>query len=103
MDRTGPGGRVSGHVRSEFNATKGLSVAIDLVASMVLAIWLYLLTARGGFWWAAERDAQVPPWQGPRDAPWPAVAAVIPARDEAACVGETVSSLLRQDYAGGFG
>jgi len=33
-------------------------------------------------------------------APWPAVAAIIPARDEAACVGETVASLLGQDYAG---
>jgi cellulose synthase/poly-beta-1,6-N-acetylglucosamine synthase-like glycosyltransferase len=28
--------------------------------------------------------------------------AVIPARDEAECVGETVSSLLRQDYPGAF-
>ena len=28
--------------------------------------------------------------------------AIIPARDEAACVGETVTSLLRQDYPGEF-
>ena len=34
--------------------------------------------------------------------PWPAVTAVIPARDEAECVGETVGSLLRQDYPGAF-
>jgi hopene-associated glycosyltransferase HpnB len=69
----------------------------DLLASMVLAIWAYLLVARGGFWRAGLGD-DAPPLS----APFPAVAAVIPARDEAACVGETVSSLLRQDYPGDF-
>jgi hopene-associated glycosyltransferase HpnB len=70
---------------------------------MVLAIWLYLIAARGGFWLAAERDDRSRPgeilsWNGA----WPAIAAIIPARDEAACIGETVSSLLRQAYAGEF-
>ncbi len=65
---------------------------------MVLVIWLYLLAARGGFWLARERDDNMPPWDGP----WPAVTAIIPARDEAECVGETVASLLRQDYCGTF-
>jgi hopene-associated glycosyltransferase HpnB len=70
---------------------------------MVLAIWLYLIAARGGFWLAAERDDRSTPgeilsWNGA----WPAIAAIIPARDEAACIGETVSSLLRQPYAGEF-
>ena len=73
-------------------------MANDLIASMVLAIWLYLLAARGGFWRAAERDDEIP--SADMQAPWPAVAAIIPARDEAACVGETVASLLGQDYAG---
>ena len=36
----------------------------------------------------------------PMGRPWPAVTAVIPARDEAESVGETVTSLLRQDYPG---
>ena len=67
---------------------------------MVLLIWLYLVAARGGFWRGAERDGALPAEGLP--AAWPAVAAVIPARDEAACVGETVASLLRQDYAGEF-
>jgi hopene-associated glycosyltransferase HpnB len=70
----------------------------DLIASMVLAIWLYLIAARGGFWRAAERDGEAPPLAGS----WPTVTAIIPARDEAECVGETISSLLRQDYAGTF-
>ena len=76
-------------------------MANDLIASMVLAIWLYLLTGRGGFWLAAERDDDGSPGDLPvADFPWPAVTAIIPARDEAACVGETVTSLLRQNYAG---
>ena len=73
-------------------------MANDLIASMVLAVWIYLLTARGGFWQAVDRDDAELPWAGP----WPAVAAVIPARDEALCVGETVASLLGQGYAGEF-
>jgi hopene-associated glycosyltransferase HpnB len=64
---------------------------------MVLAIWLYLLLGRGAFWLGRERDEAIT-GQGP----WPAITAVIPARDEAECVGETVASLLRQDYPGKF-
>jgi hopene-associated glycosyltransferase HpnB len=73
-------------------------VAEDILASIVLAIWLYLIAARGGFWCAAKRDnnehAERPAMQ------WPQVSAIIPARDEAETVGETVASLLRQDYRG---
>ena len=70
----------------------------DLIASMVLAIWLYLLAGRGGFWLARQRDDGIPAGTGS----WPAMTAIIPARDEAECVGETVSSLLRQNYPGEF-
>ena len=69
-----------------------------VVASMVLAVWLYLLGGRGGFWRSRERDDQVPVGEGP----WPAVAAIIPARDEAESVGKTIASLLEQDYPGEF-
>jgi hopene-associated glycosyltransferase HpnB len=68
---------------------------------MVLLIWLYLLAARGGFWLSAQRDNDGA-GSAPADGAWPSVAAVIPARDEAACVGETVASLLRQTYPGAF-
>ena len=70
----------------------------DFIASMVLAIWLYLLIGRGAFWRARERDVEIPLAEGP----WPAIAAIIPARDEAECVGATVASLLQQDYPGAF-
>jgi hopene-associated glycosyltransferase HpnB len=77
-------------------------VAEDVLASIVLAIWLYLIAARGGFWRAAERDdAGVTPGSD-ASRRWPAVSAVIPARDEAETIGETVASLLRQNYQGIF-
>lgn len=70
---------------------------LNLIACAALAVWIYFLTARGGFWMAAVRDDG-----GPAPQQWPAVVAVIPARDEAEGVGETVASLLRQDYPGPF-
>ena len=132
------------------------------IAGASLAIWIYLIAARGGFWRASERDDQLhmasswlrlpPPERGrlalgldprvdrpgssPGQAPregggrdphpipplfkgreeiaarsepnattprsWPAVAAVIPARDEADVIAESLGSLLRQDYPGEF-
>jgi len=68
-----------------------------LLAALALLIWIYLAAARGGFWHAAERDGG-----GPFPKAWPAVIAVIPARNEADGVGRTVSSLLLQDYLGPF-
>jgi hopene-associated glycosyltransferase HpnB len=70
-----------------------LSVVIGAAS---LAIWAYLLLARGGFWRCRPRDTQeaVPP------PVWPAVAAIVPARDEAEHIGDSIGSLLRQDYPG---
>ena len=66
------------------------------VASIALAVWLYLLLARGAFWRCSERDD----W-GPAELPaWPRVAAVVPARNEADCIGDSIGSLLAQDYGG---
>jgi hopene-associated glycosyltransferase HpnB len=70
---------------------------LNLVAAAALAVWVYLIAGRGGFWRAAERDGGAP-----APAAWPKVIAVIPARDEAESVGQTVASLLRQDYPGPF-
>jgi len=69
----------------------------SLIAAVALVIWIYLAAGRGGFWCAGERDGG-----GPLPAVWPEVIAVIPARDEADGVGQTVGSLLRQDYPGSF-
>jgi hopene-associated glycosyltransferase HpnB len=68
------------------------------LAALSLAVWLYLLLGRG-FFWLAQVPKAVAPDAG---APWPGVVAVVPARNEAALVGETVASLLAQDYPGRF-
>jgi len=76
-------------------------VAQFIIAAIVLAAWLYLVAARGGFWRAAERDdVWALPGAQPPMPQWPPVTAVVPARDEAETVGETIASLLRQDYRG---
>jgi hopene-associated glycosyltransferase HpnB len=124
-----------------------MSAAALAIAAAPLAIWLYLLCGRGGFWLARERDEAFIPnnhiphaeVQGaqrraskhaerelehpsrlpriesgvapqdevqesgqPDGARWPSVMTIIPARDEAEVVGETVGSLLRQSYPGRF-
>jgi len=63
-----------------------------------LAVWTYLLAGRGGFWRARETDAAEPP----PPAEWPAVVAVVPARDEAEVIAAAVGGLLAQDYPGRF-
>ncbi|HET7135755.1 MAG TPA: glycosyltransferase [Casimicrobiaceae bacterium] len=69
-----------------------------LVAALGATAWAYLLAARGGFWRARERDEAI----APRMATWPSVCAIVPARDEAAVIGDTLASLLAQDYEGPF-
>ena len=66
------------------------------VAAIALVVWLYLLLARGGFWRCSERDD----WPATELATWPGVAAVVPARNEADCIGESIASLLAQEYRG---
>jgi hopene-associated glycosyltransferase HpnB len=72
-----------------------MTLAITLLA---LVIWLYLVFARGGFWRGMVRDD----WAAFPPSVWPAVTAVIPARDEADVIGESLTSLLAQDYPGTF-
>jgi hopene-associated glycosyltransferase HpnB len=73
---------------------------VIVVASIALAVWLYLLLARGAFWRCTERDDRQgaqPPVQLPQ---WPRVAAVVPARNEAETIATSIGSLLAQDYRG---
>jgi hopene-associated glycosyltransferase HpnB len=67
-----------------------------LIASLALAIWLYLLAARGAFWLCRERDE----WELLAPAAWPRVAAVVPARNEADNIARSITALLQQDYPG---
>jgi hopene-associated glycosyltransferase HpnB len=73
-------------------------VLAEIVASIALVIWLYLILARGRFWLNTERDEPAPP--PPRA--WPRVTAVVPARNEAEVVERSIGSLARQDYPGAW-
>jgi cellulose synthase/poly-beta-1,6-N-acetylglucosamine synthase-like glycosyltransferase len=71
---------------------------------LVAAAWAYLLAGHGGFW---RTGCRLPPGAA-RDVAagepggWPSVTAVVPARDEAAILPETLPTLLAQDYPGEF-
>ncbi|MBV8777032.1 MAG: glycosyltransferase [Alphaproteobacteria bacterium] len=85
------GSRRGGSVRFGVN-----QVAELLIGAFALAIWVYLLLFRGGFW-RIRPEGPAPASVSPR-----AVVAVIPARDEADVIGAAVASLLAQDLAGPF-
>jgi hopene-associated glycosyltransferase HpnB len=65
---------------------------IILISALALIIWLYLLAGRGGYWrfGIPEPVREV--------GSLPSVVAVVPARNEAAVVGQAVASLLNQEY-----
>jgi hopene-associated glycosyltransferase HpnB len=67
------------------------------VTLLAVAAWIYLLAGHGGFW----RTDQRLPRSGDDDlAAWPEVVAVVPARDEADVIPETLPTLLNQRYPG---
>ena len=70
---------------------------LSLAASSIL-VWVGMLFFRGGYWRARERLCGVVTDR----LRWPAVAAIIPARNEAQTVFPTIEALLRQDYPGPF-
>jgi hopene-associated glycosyltransferase HpnB len=70
-------------------------LALTLLAALGLAAWVYLVFFRHGFWRTRERLPAAP-----APARWPAVAVVVPARDEAETIAATLASLLAQDYPG---
>ncbi|MGA7973149.1 MAG: glycosyltransferase [Pseudolabrys sp.] len=75
-------------------------MVIEIIAGLVFGIWAYLMVARGGFWLGAVRDDTAVATPAASPATWPAVAVVIPARNEAEGIGACVASLLAQDYPG---
>jgi hopene-associated glycosyltransferase HpnB len=60
--------------------------------------WAYLLVGHGGFWRTNQRLPAAPA----DPAAWPGVAAVVPARNEAAVLPATLPTLLAQEYPGAF-
>jgi hopene-associated glycosyltransferase HpnB len=66
------------------------------LAVIALLIWIYLLFAHGTFWQAGPALPVAYPITAP------AVAIVVPARDEAPLIEAALRSLLAQDYVGPF-
>jgi hopene-associated glycosyltransferase HpnB len=69
---------------------------IAFVSVVSLAIWIYLIGFRGGFWRSGPVLAPGSPSGIAK------VVAIVPARDEAENIGESLASLLAQDYPGDF-
>ncbi len=65
------------------------------LAGVALAAWVWLWLARGFYWRTDVRLTAAP--EPPH---WPTVAIVVPARDEATVLPDTMSTLLAQDYPG---
>jgi len=70
------------------------------VAALSLLIWLGLFFFNGHFWqiWIADADRE----KVGEPLAWPSVVAVVPARNEAETIAESVSALARQNYSGEF-
>jgi cellulose synthase/poly-beta-1,6-N-acetylglucosamine synthase-like glycosyltransferase len=68
------------------------------IGILSLAIWLYLVFARGNFWSLREFDDDAAQHTTPNK--WPSVVAIVPARNEAETIGQTLAALLQQDYPG---
>jgi hopene-associated glycosyltransferase HpnB len=68
------------------------------IGVLSLAIWLYLVFARGAFWRLRPFDDDLAQHAAPNK--WPSVVAIVPARNEAETIGQTLATLLQQDYAG---
>ena len=70
-------------------------MSVYAVAAIPVFIWVYLLTARGGFWRVAHRFAPPSPTVSARK-----IVVLIPARNEAELIGAAVSSLAQQAFEG---
>ncbi|MET7886913.1 glycosyltransferase [Streptomyces avermitilis] len=69
--------------------------AVVWIAAGSLTAWLWLLLGQGFFW---RTDVRLPPRVEPAD--WPSVGVVVPARDEAGVLPDSLPALLAQDYPG---
>ena len=66
------------------------------LAIIAMLAWLYLVLLHGRFWQSGPSLAPARPIDAP------AVAIIVPARDEAELVAASIGSLLAQDYGGDF-
>src|SRR5579884_1047320 len=71
-------------------------MVVEITGAVSLAVWIYLLLARGGFWRVSDEVLipSVPTTERVR------VAIVVPARNEADVIAKSITSLLDQDFRG---
>src|SRR4051794_36185669 len=67
---------------------------VVVLSGLALAAWIYLVCARGGFWLCRERDDA----HEALPVGLPPIAVVVPARDEAENIAQSITSLLSQNY-----
>jgi len=77
----------------------GMTTWLMVLGSGSLAAWCYLLALHGRYWHCDQRLPATPTNEPDRGPP---VVAVVPARNEAAVVARTLTSLLDQVYPGTF-
>jgi hopene-associated glycosyltransferase HpnB len=68
------------------------------IGILSFAIWLYLVFARGAFWRLRPPDDDSVQHAAPNK--WPSIVAIVPARNEAETIGQTLVALLQQEYPG---
>ena len=74
--------------------------AITIIAVLALCVWVYLTVMHGRFWWFrgyVDEDGSRKTLER-----WPRVVAIVPARNEAETIGQTIDSLTKQNYKGEF-
>jgi len=69
-------------------------------AILSAAIWIYLAIARGSYFHLRPFDDDLARHTPPPS--WPSVTAIVPARNEAATIAQSIASLLQQNYPGEF-
>jgi hopene-associated glycosyltransferase HpnB len=72
------------------------NVIADCLGALSLGIWIYLIVARGGFWKMKVEDI---PGSSAALASC-RIAVIVPARNEAPVITQTIQSLLRQNHSG---
>ncbi|NBC37850.1 glycosyltransferase [Novosphingobium sp. FSY-8] len=68
-----------------------------MIGWIALLIWLGLAATR---FWTCDQNDEAAPVAQPAPGAWPDVVAVVPARDEADVIAQSIGSLLAQDYPG---
>lgn len=76
--------------------------AVEIIAGVGLVAWLYLVLLHGGFWLTREREDAHDSRESQAAFDWPSVVAVVPARNEADVLPQSLASLAAQNYPGEF-